>query len=85
MLPLYREPMRSVDVPTRTNEAYELVKQGGKGDESEMRWDGEKEYEYAVISAHSPAQPVEAGEVPPLPPLCSQVSAAEEAVYEHIP
>jgi len=56
-----REPISSLDVPSSTNEAYELVKQAeeeGKGA------GGEKERRdiYEVVSAHPPAQPVAAGE-----------------------
>ena len=73
-----------MSVLTRTNEAYELVKQAGRGGKSRVGVrgrGGEEEYEYEVVSAHSPAQPEQAGEVP----LQSQVSAAEETFYEHIP
>ena len=77
--PLCREPTSSLDVPTSTNEAYELVKQAGEGGNRGIGgWGGggggasgrgEEGYEYAVVSAHPPAQPVAAG----------------EGVYEHIP
>ena len=74
--PLCREPISSLDVPTSTNEAYELVKQAGEGGNGGMGGGGvargrggEEGYEYAVVSAHPPAQPVAAG----------------EGVYEHIP
>ena len=74
--PLCREPISSLDVPTSTNEAYELTKQAGERGKGEMgegggarRRGGEEGYEYEAISAHPPAQPVAAG----------------EGVYEHIP
>ena len=77
--PLCREPISSLDVPTSTNEAYELTKQAGEGGKGGGDRGGrggvargrgrEEEYEYAVVSAHPPAQPVAAG----------------EGVYEHIP
>ena len=78
--PLCREPISPLDVPTSTNEAYELVKQAGEGGNRRIGgWGGgggvangrggEEEYKYEVISAHPPAQPVEAG----------------EGVYEHFP
>ena len=81
-VPLYRGPISSLDVPIHTNEAYELVKQAGKGDKGEMRGGRggrgggvargrgeEEEYDYVVVSAHPPVQPVAAG----------------EGVYEYIP
>ena len=78
--PLCREPISPLDVPTSTNEAYELVKQAGEGGNRGIGgWGGggggargrggEEGYEYEAISAHPPAQPVAAG----------------ESVYEHIP
>ena len=72
--PLFREPVSSLDVPTSTNEAYELTKLAGEGDKGGgggvVRGRGEEEgYEYEVVSAHPPAQPVAAG----------------EGVYEYIP
>ena len=74
--PLCREPISSLDVPTSTNEAYELVKQAGEGGNGGMGGGGvargrggEEGYKYEVVSAHPPAQPVAAG----------------EGVYEHIP
>ena len=82
--PLCREPISPLDVPTSTNEAYELVKQAGEGGNRGIGgWGegggggggrargrgGEEGYEYEAISAHPPAQPVAAG----------------EGIYEHIP
>ena len=78
--PLCRECVRSVDVSTSGNEVCELVKQAGGRDNGGMGGEsgrqgvargrrGEEEYEYVVVSAPPPAQPVAAG----------------EGVYEHIP
>jgi len=73
--PLCREPISSLNVPTSTNEAYELVKQvrergkGGMGGGGASGSGEEEGYEYVVVSAHPPAQPVTAG----------------EGVYEYIP
>ena len=70
--PLCREPISSLDIPTSTNEAYELTKQAGEGSKGGIGGGGgasgrggEEGYEYAVVSA---PQPVTAG----------------EGVYEHI-
>jgi len=59
-----------------TNEAYELTKQAGEGGNQGIGGGGvasgrggEEGYEYEVVSAHPPAQPVAAG----------------EGIYEHIP
>lgn len=69
MLPLCREPISSANVLTSTNEAYELVKQAGKGGKCRLGvgrdgtrdGGGEEGHDYEVIS---PAQPVQAGEIP---------------------
>ena len=71
--PLCREPISSLDVPTSTNEAHELVKQAGEGGKGGMEGGGgggggargrggEGEYDDVVFSAHPPAQPMTAGE-----------------------
>ena len=68
-VPLFRKTVSSLDVPTSTNEAYELTKQageGGRGGEGVVRGRGGEEGYKGV--AHPPAQPVAAG----------------EGVYEHI-
>ena len=89
--PLCREPISSLDVPTSTNEAYELTKQAEKAAEGEGGGGGDRErggeerYMYEKVSAQSPDQPVAAGEVPSLPPLLSQViqvPPAGENIYE---
>ena len=77
---LCRDPISSLDVPTSTNEAYELVKQAGERGKGGMEGrggggggasgsGGEEGYEYVVVSAHPPAQPV----------------TASEGIYEYIP
>jgi len=63
----HREPTRSVDVPTCSNEAYELKTQAGKGGRVATRGGArqrEEEYEYedVVVSRRPPAQPVTTGE-----------------------
>ena len=72
-VPLCREPISSLDVPTRIKETYELTKQAGEegmGGGGGARGRGREEgYEYVMVSAPPPAQPVAAG----------------EGVYEHIP
>ena len=71
-----REPISSESVLTRINEAYELVKQAGRGVRGRSRG-GKEEHEYEVVPAHIPAQPAPAGEVL----LQGQVSAAEETFF----
>lgn len=71
--PHCRESMRSVDVPTSTNETYELVKQAGWGEMGgggigARGGEGEEGYVYEVVPSHPPIQPV----------------VAAECVYEHI-
>ena len=60
-------PVRSADVPTTTNIAYELTKQGGA-------WDSRHEYETVGVppATSSPAgNPVEGVyEIPSLPSAC---------------
>ena len=72
-VPLFREPINSLDVPTSTSKAYELTKQAGEegmgGGGGARGRGGEEGYEYVMVSAPPPAQPVAAG----------------EGVYEHIP
>ena len=56
-------------VPTSTNEAYEMMKQERKGGKK-MRGKGsgsrerQEGYEYEMVSAHTTAQPLAADEVP---------------------
>ena len=65
--------MRSADVPTSTNKAYELVKRAGEGGKRRVVGGGgeggvargrggEDDYEYDVVLAHPQVQPVAAGE-----------------------
>ena len=64
---LYREPVRSVDIPTHTNRSYEMTKIAGEGAKGlgrggVRRREEKYEYEDVVLSRHPPAQPVTAGE-----------------------
>ena len=81
--------MSSVDIPTSTNEAYELVKLAEKegirmrGNDSGAR-EREEEHKYEMIPVRSTVQPYEVPFSQPAPPLHSQVSAAGEDDYEHM-
>ena len=57
-------PVRSADIPTTTNIAYELTKQGGA-------WDNRHEYELIGATSSPASKSVEGVyEIPSLPSVC---------------